>query len=184
MRRLAGELRVGTMTLYGYFRGRDELLDALVAAAARQMSEAPPEGSWREQLRQLFVRLHHAHLEHPAIVELRLRRPLMRAGALALTERAMRVLLDAGFDERAAAHAYRSLYLYTFGFAAFAPASRADADRDATAAAFAALPPADYPALTAARDEATAAVGDEDVFEFGLDRLLDGLEALLASQPD
>jgi AcrR family transcriptional regulator len=180
MRRLASELGVGTMTLYGYFRGKDELLDALVAAAVREIgAEAPPEGPWREQLRELFVRVHEGYVQHPAIVELRLRRPLISAGALALTERAMRVLLDAGFDRRAAARAYRALHLYAFGYAAFAPTARAGADRADTVAALAALPAGDYPALTAARDEAAQVMGDPAVFEFGLDRLLDGLEALL-----
>src|SRR4051812_50158042 len=57
MRRLAEELGVGTMTIYGYFRGKDELLDAVVGAGggrvARRVSGggggggggAPPPGA-------------------------------------------------------------------------------------------------------------------------------------------
>jgi AcrR family transcriptional regulator len=178
MRRLAEELGVGTMTVYGYFRGKDELLDSVVAAAAQRIGSEPSVGPWKGQLRELFVRVHEGHVEHPAIVELRLRRPLISPGALTLTERAMAVLLDAGFGERDAARAYRALYLYTFGFSAFAPATRAAADQAETVRAFAEISTDTHPALVTASEEAAEAMGDQTVFEFGLDRLLDGLEAI------
>ena len=52
MRRLAGELGVGTMTLYGYFRGKGELLDHAIDRAARTYELSPGEGEWRPRLRE------------------------------------------------------------------------------------------------------------------------------------
>src|SRR4051795_7522907 len=51
MQRLAQRLGAGTMTLYGYFRGRDDLLDAVVDAAVHGAELPRSPGPWREQLR-------------------------------------------------------------------------------------------------------------------------------------
>ena len=182
MRRLATEMGVGTMTLYGYFRSKDDLLDALVDAGAQQLLEIPlGRESWKQSLRELFVTLHRSHLDHPGIVELRFRRPLLSPGALLFTERCMAVLTGAGFSNRDAARGYRLLFVYTFGFGAFGPGRRSRADRDQTQAALSGLPSRLYPALREAAGEAADAMSDQTVFEFGLDLLLDGLEGVAAS---
>jgi AcrR family transcriptional regulator len=182
MRALATELGIGTMTLYGYFRSRDEILDALVDSLTAELTPDPePGGDWRTQLRELALAVRVSHLLHPAIVELRLRRPLVSEGALRMTELAMGILRDAGFSPRDAARAYRALFVATFGFSAFGPDARGDEEERATLAAIERLDPADYPALTAASGEAASAMSDTAVFEFMLDRLLDGLEALRAA---
>ena len=180
MRRLAEELGVGTMTLYGYFRSRDALLDAVVDAGALQLELPVGDGDWRGRLRQLVLTMRRSLVEHPAVVELRLRRPLISAGALRITETAMELLRQAGFTAHEAAAIYRTLYVYTFGFAAFAPHGRADADARATRSALAALPADDYPALVEAAEAAAAVTADPALFEFGLDLLLDGVERALA----
>jgi AcrR family transcriptional regulator len=181
MRALADRLDVGTMTLYGYYRNKDELLDAVVDVA---MSDAepdlPPVEGWKEQLRSLVLRARRNLQQHPSLVELRVRRPVLRPDALRFSETSLRILRDAGLDIREATAAFRLLFTYTFGFAALSPAEATDADRRAALAALAALPPEDYPALTEARHEASQAMGGDEVFEYGLERILDGLEARLA----
>jgi AcrR family transcriptional regulator len=178
MRALADRLGVGTMTLYGYFRNKDELLDAVVDAAVPD--EFPPaEGDWRQQLREAVLYARRSLLRHPSLVELRVRRPVLRPEALRFSERSLRILRDAGFDVREGTAAFRLLFTYTFGFAALSPAEATDADRRAASAALAALPADEYPALAEAREEASRAMGGEEVFEYGLDRIIDGLEARL-----
>ena len=179
MRALADELGVGTMTLYGYFRSKDELLDAIVDSGAERVAAARADGGWKEQLRALVLEMHRGHLAHPAIVELRLERPLLSAGALTITERGVAILRDAGFSKRDAARAYRLLFVYTFGFSAFGPGPARGGESEAARAALAALDPRRYPALTDAAEEAVASMADATLFEFGLDRLLDGLELML-----
>lgn len=182
MRALADRLGVGTMTLYGYFRNKDELLDAVVDAAMGEgEGEAPAvKGDWKEQLRGLVLHARWNLLQHPSLVELRVRRPVLRPEALRFSETALSILRGAGFDVREATAAFRLLFTYTFGFAALSPAESTEDDRRAALAALASLPPDDYPALTEARHEASRAMGGEEVFEYGLDRILDGLEARIA----
>lgn len=66
------------------------------------------------------------------------------------------------------------------GFAAFSPAHTLEEDRAAARSAVAALPADQDPRLTAAVDEAVAAMGGEEAFHYGL-RILDGLELRLAA---
>jgi AcrR family transcriptional regulator len=177
MRGLAAELGIGTMTLYGYFRTKDQLLDALIDAGAEELFEIPYKPrSWDARLRQLFLNLHRSHLKHPAIVELRYKRPLLSPGALRFTEICMEILTAAGFDNRDAARAYRLLFVYTFGSSAFGPGRRPQADREQTVAALSGLPVDLYPALLGAAKEAADAMADESLFEFGLELLLEGLK--------
>src|SRR5438067_6768492 len=58
MRRLAQELDVWPMSVYRYFRDKDELLDAVVGRAAERVSLPGESGSWKEQLRDLLGRTH------------------------------------------------------------------------------------------------------------------------------
>lgn len=180
MRALADRLGIGTMTLYGHFRSKDELLDAVVDAAVGDSEPPAGDGHWKERLRQVVMHARTSLLRHPSLVELRVRRPVLRPEALRFSERSLQILRDAGFEVREATAAFRLLFTYTFGFAALSPAEATEDDRRAAAAALAALPPDEYPALTEAREEASRAMGGEDVFAYGLDRILDGLEARLA----
>lgn len=179
MRRLADELGVGTMTLYGYFRNKGELLDAVVDSAVSDADAPALRGGWKEQLRSHVLNARRSLQRHPSLVELRVRRPVLRPEALRFSETALGILRGAGFDVREGTAAFRLLFTYTFGFAALSPAGSTEDDRRAAQAALVALPPEEYPALTEAREEATRAMGGDEVFEYGLDRILDGLEARL-----
>jgi AcrR family transcriptional regulator len=179
MRRLAQELDVGTMTLYGYFRNKDELLDAVVDMGAESIRLPELEGPWRDQLRDLMRAVREALLEHPGVVELRLRRPLLSPGALRLAQAALRILREAGFDEENAGLAYRSLLVFTFGCAAFAPDSAERPDRRQLERRLAFLPRDQWTELFAVApvfERMTA----RELYEFGLERMLDSLEAQLA----
>jgi AcrR family transcriptional regulator len=183
MRRLAEELAIGTMTLYGYFRDKDELLDAVVDAAAARIEIPSRRGTWKSQIRALMDRIRTALTEHPIGVLLRLERPMWSPGALRVSEAGVRILREAGFSRAEAARAYRSLFNYTFGFAAFSPREVSEEVRRKALAALAALPQDEYPALIEARSELADAVGGEAQFQHGLDLLLDGLEAKLKAGP-
>jgi AcrR family transcriptional regulator len=179
MRRLAAELEVGTMTLYGYFRDKDELLDAVVDAATAHIAIPSRRGTWKSQIRALMEQIRTALADHPIGILLRLRRPMWSPGALRISEAGVRILREAGFSRAEAARAYRSLFSYTFGFAAFTPREVSEEVKGQALAALAALPQDQYPALIEAKSELAAAVGGDPQFHHGLDLLLDGLEAKL-----
>ncbi len=160
IRRLARELDVGAMTLYGYFGSRDELLDAVVEHHAASLDLPDREGSWREQVAALMSALREGLIEHPSVVELRLRRPLITPAAMKVAEAALQALGKGGLEGKRAALAYRSLLTFTFGSVAFtAGDEQIDSDREP-----------DLALLREASDDAT--------FRFGLERILDGIANL------
>jgi AcrR family transcriptional regulator len=179
MRRLASELGVGTMTLYGHFRSKSELLDAVVDLAVADQELPAMEGPWREQLRRLANAARRNLGRHPALVHIRAVQPVLRPEALRMAEMGMRILEDAGFETEEAAKAFRLLFTYTVGFVLFSPEEAEQQARDAAHEALSALPVEYYPKLRAAVDEAAAAMAGEEVFDYGLERILDGLEASL-----
>jgi AcrR family transcriptional regulator len=178
MRRLADRLGVGTMTLYGYFRSKSELLDALMdSSVALEDADLPEEGPWRDRVVAL-AQVMRAWLEdHPALVQIRLQRTLTRPRQFAVTERVVRALLDAGLERDEAARAFRVLFTYVFGSVAFSPSASLDDGRREIRAALAALPPGEYPLLSSMTDEAAAAAGGDEQFDYGLRLILDGIEA-------
>ena len=184
MRRLAAELDVGTMTIYGYFRDKDELLDAVVDAASARIEIPSRRGTWKSQIRALMEEIRKALADHPAGILLRLRRPMWSPGALRISETGDRILREAGFSKAEAARAYRSLFSYTFGFAAFTPGAVSEEVKGQALAALAALPQDQYPTLIEASSELVDAVGGEAQFHHGLDLLLDGLETKLKARSD
>jgi TetR/AcrR family tetracycline transcriptional repressor len=178
MRRLAQALDVWPMTIYGHFRDKDALLDAMAARSAGPVRRPRPGGSWQAQLTAL-LRDAQAGLAASAEMGARLPRAFLTPEPLALSDAAMAILRDAGFSTAEAASAWRALWSYTFGFATFRLAPTAEEAARRMRGAIASLPEADYPALAAAADDLPAAFADDAEFDFGLDRLLDGLAARL-----
>ncbi len=113
------------------------------------------------------------------MVEIRFRQPVLRPEALRFGEAGMGILRAAGFQSDEAARAFRLLFTYTLGFAGLSPVARLDEARQQAAVAIAGLAPDEYPNLRETAAEFSAAIGGEDAFEYGLERILDGLEATL-----
>lgn len=180
MRAVAERLGVGTMTLYGYFRDKDQLLDALIDAKSDALEIPQSDGPWRPRLRELMLHLHAQLVENPFLAALRLRRPLMSAGAMRWTETGLKLLADAGLPRAEAARAFRGLFVFTFGHAVFLPAGDAEEVVRAARAALLALPSESFPAVTAAADELPKTLVEQETYEYCLDRMLDGIEAELS----
>jgi AcrR family transcriptional regulator len=180
MRRLAESIGVGTMTLYGYVRDKDELLDAIVDAATSRDPVRPVEGPWEERLRALARQAYAGLVRHPALVELRLRRPILTPRAFRVTELAFEALLEAGFPHSEAARAFRVLFLYVFGSAAFNQPELSAPVRAATRGAIASLPEDEFPLLSRSADEVAVTTGGAEQFEYGLELVIAGIEARLA----
>jgi AcrR family transcriptional regulator len=184
MRRLASELDVGTMTLYGYFSDKDELLDHALDRAARTYDLSPGEGEWRSRLRELITTIWRSLSEHPSAVRIRSSRPILNPGALTACEAGMTILRDAGFGTREAAAAWRLLFTYVFGYAAFSSYEPSAELKSEWRAQLGALPPDRYPLTSGAAGELVNWMAGREPFERGLGLILDGLESRLATQRD
>jgi AcrR family transcriptional regulator len=177
MRKLAAELGMGTMALYRYFPGKQQLIDAAVEIAAPEI-ELPEPGAapWREQLAALARALFHAGRRHPTLARERFDRPLQSPGAMRITDRTIALLLEAGLGKRDAVAAFKALLIHTLGTAAAAAAESRPEVRSSASERHAHLPVGQAPAMAAVAAELTAALADEQAFEFGLAALLDAIE--------
>jgi AcrR family transcriptional regulator len=180
MRRLAQELDVWPMAVYRYFRDKDELLDAVAAHSAAAVEVSAAGGSLRDRLRALLRGAHDAMAHEPAGLGGGLARAFLTPEALRLTESALTILREAGLSKREAASAWRSLWSYTYGFATFQVGATADETRRRTRAAIGALSDEEFPTLLDGVNETADAMADAGEFDYGLDRLLDAIEARAA----
>jgi AcrR family transcriptional regulator len=182
MRRLAGELGTGTMTLYGYFANKEQLLDYAVDRGARRFDFSGPDGPWRARLRALIGTIMRALIEHPSAVEIRASRPILHPGALRAGETGMQILREAGFETADAAAAWRLLFTFTFGYAAFS-ATEPSADQQAEwRRQLSELPVDEYPVMAREATVIVPWMAGRRPFEQGLELILDGLEARLAAR--
>jgi AcrR family transcriptional regulator len=182
MRRLADQLNVGTMTLYGYFGSKDDLLDAVIDAAVADRERVNLEGPWQDQLRRLMQATRRGLGRHPSLVKVRAERPVLRPEALRFAESGLTILRGAGLSKSEAARAFRLLFTYVFGYVSFSPQHAAEEAGRESRAATAALPPDEYPTLTDSADELADAMAGDATFDFGLDLIIDGIAARLSDR--
>ncbi len=189
MRKLGQELDAGATSLYWHVKNKDQLEDLVLDAMIGEVTgEIALVEGWREQLAEMARALRRVLIRHRNIAPLLGDRPTVGPNALDAAEWVMAVLHDAGFDARTISMASGALINYASGFALFEAKSpggdstspEAKAMADAVMAYFRALPPERYPNLLAVAGEN---VSDDDAFEYGLQRLLDGFEADRARSP-
>jgi AcrR family transcriptional regulator len=133
MRRLAQVLDVWPMSLYRYFRDKEELVDALADVAAQEIVSPGTNGPWREQMRDLLGQARTILERHPGGLRLEDDGP----SATRVRDAGLAILKRADFADAEANSAWHALLTYTAGAAAFDLSGKE--------------------------------------FEYGLDRLLDGL---------
>ncbi|WP_345708981.1 TetR/AcrR family transcriptional regulator [Kitasatospora paranensis] len=189
MRRVAAELGVATMSLYRHVADKDDLLVRMMDAVfARWTFPADPPDGWRERLTLAGRMLWEVFRHHPWLAPaLSVTRPQAVAGALPFTEWVITALEGRGLDLQTVFTTYLTLFNYVRGTAvnvemeAEAEAlSGVDNEEwmDAQEPALLALAAGRFPALE--RLIATGYDFDLDgLFEFGLQRLLDGIGLLL-----
>ena len=101
MRRLAAELGVGTMSLYRYVPGKDELLNLVFDHVSAPGDEHPwGGGSWRETLEISAWGQRALYQAHPWLLQVNGARPVMGPSAVSALEWMMRGLVDLPFGDR------------------------------------------------------------------------------------
>jgi AcrR family transcriptional regulator len=84
MRDVSAELGVGTMTIYRYVPGKAELIDLMVDRLSRVGPDAPELSGmdWRSRLEMLAEGVWKVYSEHPWLLELNQRRPVLGPDSL------------------------------------------------------------------------------------------------------
>jgi AcrR family transcriptional regulator len=99
MRRLAEQLGLGTMTLYSYVSGKDELLDLMRDEVSRAMLVPEPlPRNWREALWEIAVRTRVALEGHPWTLDAEPQRPRRRINTMRHIEQSLSVVEMMGVD--------------------------------------------------------------------------------------
>jgi AcrR family transcriptional regulator len=120
---LAKKLGVGVMTLYSYFRGRDELLDAMAHRAATELYDRHEDlegADWDAELRAHYHSIRDSLKRHPPLADLLFfRGQVMPSGATdfdSMTEHVRRhvnSMVAAGVGPDLAVRAFIGLSLFT-----------------------------------------------------------------------
>lgn len=185
MRKVAERLGFTTMSLYRHVPGRDHLVDLMRDAVLGEPPEPAPGSGWRARLEAFARRGWEVRRRHPWLAEVSGGRHVPGPNALAHYEHALGVLADTGLTPAEVVAAVGLVGRFLDAEArVLAEALRDERDTGiadeewwgARDALFARLDP--YPVLTSLWE---AGGFDEPVssFEFGLARLLDGIERLV-----
>jgi AcrR family transcriptional regulator len=189
MRRVAQRLGTGAASLYAHVSGRDELLELVFDELVGQVALPEPDPErWREQLRQMLRDLYVVLVSHRDAALAGLGRVPTSPQALAATETLAAVMRCGGLSDRVIGLGIDQLGLYVSASAfeagmlersgmTTAEIERYYADVHAF---YDRLPPDRFPALARVAPEMTGH-GEEERFEFGLDLLIAGMEAVSRS---
>nr|WP_237566045.1 TetR/AcrR family transcriptional regulator [Ornithinimicrobium cerasi] len=186
MRRLAGALGAGAMSLYHYVASKEELLDAMIDAMFAEIELPPEQTDWQSAMRRRAVSTRQVLVEHPWANGLMGSRTTPGPANLRHHEAVTACLRRAGFSVAMATHANWLLDSYVYGHAlqeTSLPFDTADELADLVEDVF--LPqlrPEEFPYLNESAAELLA-VGYDPAgeFSFGLDLILAALEPLRAS---
>jgi AcrR family transcriptional regulator len=178
MRKVAERLGVGTMSLYTYVPGKSELIDLMLDQAVAGPNEHV-EGTWRERLEQIAHENWWRYHRHPWLLAISPVRPVLGPNALARYDHELEAVDGVGLTDVEMDAVISLLAGHVEGSARRALES-AQAER---AALLELLQTEHFPTamrVGAAADQAhNAAYGPEHSFEFGLQRILDGVQALV-----
>ena len=186
MRRLAGALGAGAMSLYHYVASKEELLDAMIDVVFAEIDLPPEESDWQSVMRQRSVSARQVLARHTWAIGLMESRTSPGPAHLRHREAVTACLRKAGFSVVMATHANWLLDAYVYGYAlqeASLPFDTADEFTDVTEDVFLPQLPADeFPYLNESAAALVAAGYDPtEEFGFGLDLVLAALEPLRTS---
>lgn len=189
------------MALYHYFPGKEDLLDAIVDQVIDDLDSDPDvleKGavSWQDYLQRLAHGVRRLALAHPEVFPLIATRPSSAPWvrpplrSVRWLDSFLSNLLDWGFDETAAAAAYRAFTSFLIGHLLLEVSAKGVAiGPDGTDEAESApddgsdgIDPEDFPTLTRMRAELSRDCALEE-FEKSLESLLDRLGADLPDVP-
>jgi TetR/AcrR family transcriptional regulator, tetracycline repressor protein len=185
VRGIAARVGVAPNAVYTYFPDKAAVFAALTERLLGAVDHdvfADRERTWGERMEALALELRQRLSAHPGAVGLMIAGRMNGPHALALNERLLQLLADAGLGPTDAARAARVFFVHVFGSLVLEVAGAQHAgplppesERVATRlAAFAEIPSDRFP-LTASATTTIASYVTGEQYLWGLRRLLDGL---------
>ena len=186
MRKLGQALGVEAMSLYNHVQNKDDLLDGLIDLVFAEVPLPPTETAWKDAMRLRGVALREALSRHRWAIGLMESRTSPGHATLRHHDAVLGCLFAAGFSMELTAHAYAALDSYIYGFALQEqglPMEGPEQTAELAEVMLAQFPVDLFPHLAAFTTGHVLIPGYDfaDEFEFGLDLILDGLEAAHAS---
>lgn len=191
MARVAQELGASTMSLYRYVAAKDELLMLMVdAAVGRPPQSEQPDESWRAALGRWAWGYHDRMREHLWALRVPITGPPLTPNQVAWLEDGLHALRDTALTEDEKASVVLLLSGYVRNEATLtADLAAAQFTSDAAMSGYARLlatvtDPERFPALHAVLAAGVFDVADhpDKEFTFGLERILDGIDALVQAR--
>ncbi|PZU45486.1 MAG: TetR family transcriptional regulator [Microbacterium sp.] len=183
MRRLAAALGAGAMSLYHYVANKEELLDAMIDVVFDEIELPSLDVDWKVAMRAEAVSARDVLARHPWAISLMESRTSPGPANLRHREAVTACLRNAGFSVVMATHANWLLNSHVYGYAlqeASLPFDTAEELAEMTEDVYLPQIPADrFPYLHESGAHLMAIGYDpSSEFFFGLDLVLDALEAL------
>jgi AcrR family transcriptional regulator len=192
MNRVAKELRTGAMSLYRYVESKQELVALMIDAAIGEVPPTPATDGWRARLERWAWATVTAMRTHPWAANAPIAGPPLAPHAVAWFEDALAALQDTGLTEAEKPSVVLLLSGYISNHVTVMAqvgesflAEAGDAAMRGYADTLRALTdPERFPALHAVLDSGVFDRADppDAEFDFGLQRILDGVAALIASR--
>jgi AcrR family transcriptional regulator len=194
MGRVAADLGAATMSLYRYVSAKDELVRLMIDAAFGPSPALPPGTGWREALSGWAWAMRAGFRRHAWVVRIPIGGLPIMPNEVAWFERGLAGLDGSGLEEAEKASVILLVTGYVRALAVTdadvaAAIARSGATPDEWMSAFPRMlsrliDPARFPALTKFIAAGVFDVHDDpdDEFTFGLERILDGIEALVSTR--
>ncbi|MGA4841210.1 TetR/AcrR family transcriptional regulator [Streptomyces sp. G45] len=188
MRRLSQELGTGTMSLYRYVPGKAELLDLMLNhVQAPGGDEAPVADGWRAGVEAYARETLARYQAHPWLLHVNQARPVLGPSAVGGLEKVLARIKPTGLSDPELISVLLMVEGYVSGVARV-QVHEVEAERDSgvtTEAFWEAQGPVLEEVMRSGRYPLVAGLSEEafgpdfDHFEFGLQRILDGLDVLV-----
>ncbi|MCB5908031.1 TetR/AcrR family transcriptional regulator C-terminal domain-containing protein [Streptomyces sp. SF28] len=188
MQRVAGELDFTKMSLYRYVPGKTELVALMIDTAMGEPPAVAPDAAWRPALRTWAGELSAVFRRHPWLLEAAVGPRVMGPHELGWTECALAALARTGLSGSEQLDTVVLVTGHVRGIAQITASmgvgsARGTHPEQVLSAALNELLVGRsdrFPALTSAVAAGAAECGRDQALEFGLERILDGLESLIA----
>ncbi|CAA9239257.1 MAG: Transcriptional regulator, AcrR family [uncultured Arthrobacter sp.] len=186
MRHVAKALNVAPMALYRHVANREDLIDAMIDVVFSEIALPLGGAGWKPAMRERALSLRDALARHRWAIGLMESRLRPGPANLRHHDAVIGKLRSAGFDIAMVAHAYSLLDGYIYGFALTRMNMPFDTNADMDAMAqhmFEPFPANEYPNLAEFVNTHVLKPGYDytEEFEYGLEVILDGLEAALGT---